>query len=642
MKGIFMDYKQISYLKNCIKPLLAVCLDGCFTEAEQIGKLTCAVNQLISNTSILSDLDGEINKVITDMVKNGELSEITTAITANQKINVKNYGAKGDGITDDTAAINSAISAAVGTPYAVVVFPGGVYKITQDLALPDRGVQIDFGGSVLNTSGNKVVITHKDTPERDWEVGSRLVLSNGAIVSGGSYCLLNNGGYAFTLSNLALINFTVAGFADNGVSPSPQATINNVTAINISGVAFSEGNASGFVLSQDYFLSDCYAYRCKYGVTCNGGFNKISNFHAWGDLSSGLPTSFFDDTAGVYLAPWANVSINNYYLDDMCSAIFSPTYNDPSANVSVSVNGMSWIINDKYKSRCGIFFKARGSYTLDNVSVISNGAKVFLDLGNNSQQYFNCKISMTSKNIEMAEPFSYAVGTNRASCIVPAATGDRVTLSFITADPQPFGFNLVVRNKSYNTYLANVNVNPGLNTVVINPLFTNFASDATVKINKSSYSVLSVSLTRIDIVFSSTENLAGDISIDTDFDGVIYSGLPTPTSPTAMGSFSLNTATAQFIVEWGDGFTSAPFERSGNYVYFTGWCSNSSGNLTDNQVIFSSHDFNKPANIPVLYVVNSALQPGTINLSGGSFKLTNVPTGSTAVVFDFILPISPT
>lgn len=637
-----MDYKQLQYLKNCIKPLLPVCLDGCFTEAEQIGKLTCAVNQLISNTSVLSDLDGEISSVIKSMVESGELDAITSAITANQKINVKNYGAKGDGVTDDTASINNAISAAMAVPYAVVVFPGGIYKISSDIYIPDRGLQLDLGGSVIDTQGHKLVIQHKDTPDRDWELGSRLIIQNGAIVSGGPYCVYNQDGYSFTLSNLALINFTTAGFADAGDADSPQATLTNVNCLNISGVPFSEGNSSGFILSQDYMLSDCSVFRCKYGATCNGGFNKFSNFHVWGDISSGLPTSFFDDTAGIYVSPWANVSVSNYYADDVCAAIFSPTWDDPSSNVSVSVSGMSWIINERYSGRYGVFFKARGSYSLDNVSVISNGAKVYMDLGGSSLQYFSHKISMTSKNIEMAEPFSYAVGTNRASCIVPAATGDRVALSFITADPQPFGFNLTVRNQSYNTYLANVNVNPGLNTVILNPLFTNFASDASVKINKSSYNVLNTTLTRIDVVFSSTENLAGNLSIDTDFNGVIYSGLPSPSSQTPIGQFSLNTATTQFIVEWGAGFTAQPFERSGNYVYFTGWASNSAGNLSENQVIFNSPDFNKPANIPVLYVVGSALQPGTINLSGGSFKLSNVPPNATAVVFDFVLPISPT
>lgn len=637
-----MDYKQLQYLKNCIKPLLPVCLDGCFTEAEQIGKLTCTVNQLISNTSILSDLDGEISSVIKNMVESGELDAITSAITVNQKINVKNYGAKGDGVTDDTASINNAISAALSVPYAVVVFPGGTYKVTSDITVPDRGVQIDLGGSILNTNGNKINITHQDEPGRDWELGSRLIIQNGAIVSGGPYCIYNQDGYSFTLSNLALINFTTAGFADAGNADSPQATITNVNCLNISGVPFSEGNSSGFVLSQDYMVSDCSVFRCKYGAACNGGFNKFSNFHVWGDISSGLPSSFFDDTAGIYMSPWANVSVTNYYADDVCAAIFSPTWDDPSSNISVSVTGMSWIINEKYSSRYGVFFKARGSYSLDNVSVISNGAKVYLDLGGGSLQYFNRNISMPSKNIEMAEPFSYAVGAYAANCIVPAGTGDRVALSFITDNPQPFSFRLSVDNLSYNAYLANVNVNPGQNTVGVNPFFTNFSSDATIKINKSTYSVLSKTLTRIDVVYTSTSSLAGNVAVSTNFDGVIYSQLPAPSSPSAMGSFSLNTATTRFNVEWGSGFTPLVFERSGNYVYFTGWASNTGGNLSENQVIFNSPDFNKPANIPVLYVVNSELQPGLVNVDSGVFKLTQVPSGASAVVFDFVLPVSTT
>jgi hypothetical protein len=45
-------------------------------------------------------------------------------------INVKSYGAKGDGVTDDTAAINAAISAATGR---TVFFPAGVYLVSSTI-----------------------------------------------------------------------------------------------------------------------------------------------------------------------------------------------------------------------------------------------------------------------------------------------------------------------------------------------------------------------------------------------------------------------------------------------------------------------------------------------------------------------------
>jgi VCBS repeat-containing protein len=47
--------------------------------------------------------------------------------------NVKNYGAKGDGITDDTAAINAARAAADNTPWATVYLPKGSYAINDSL-----------------------------------------------------------------------------------------------------------------------------------------------------------------------------------------------------------------------------------------------------------------------------------------------------------------------------------------------------------------------------------------------------------------------------------------------------------------------------------------------------------------------------
>lgn len=83
-----MEYKDIKYLTNCIKPLLPICLDNCFTEAEQIAKLTCAVNELIANDNyfkealdtFLSQFDGKLNDVVESILnqwnETGKLEEI--------------------------------------------------------------------------------------------------------------------------------------------------------------------------------------------------------------------------------------------------------------------------------------------------------------------------------------------------------------------------------------------------------------------------------------------------------------------------------------------------------------------------------------------------------------------------------------
>jgi hypothetical protein len=60
------------------------------------------------------------------------IDRIATTSSSSGVINVKDYGAKGDGTTDDTAAI----SAAIGAGNCVVSFPRGIYKITSSVVLP--------------------------------------------------------------------------------------------------------------------------------------------------------------------------------------------------------------------------------------------------------------------------------------------------------------------------------------------------------------------------------------------------------------------------------------------------------------------------------------------------------------------------
>lgn len=87
-----MDYKQLQYLKNCIKPLLPICLDGCFTEAEQIGKLTCAVNQLISNDNYLKNIVDNLETTVESTVEgildgwkeDGTLNSIVSGVIGKQ------------------------------------------------------------------------------------------------------------------------------------------------------------------------------------------------------------------------------------------------------------------------------------------------------------------------------------------------------------------------------------------------------------------------------------------------------------------------------------------------------------------------------------------------------------------------------
>jgi len=79
---------------------------------------------------------------------------------ANTVLDVTNYGAKGDGVTDDTAAIQSAIDAAVNG--GTVFLPRGVYMVT-GLVIRNKGTNIlgdgRWASRIVRLSGSAPLIT---------------------------------------------------------------------------------------------------------------------------------------------------------------------------------------------------------------------------------------------------------------------------------------------------------------------------------------------------------------------------------------------------------------------------------------------------------------------------------------------------
>jgi len=75
-------------------------------------------------------------------------------------INVRAFGAKGDGITDDTAAFRKAIANV--PPGSTIFVPPGIYHITQDISYPaTRSISWKGTGygSVLSFNGSGIILT---------------------------------------------------------------------------------------------------------------------------------------------------------------------------------------------------------------------------------------------------------------------------------------------------------------------------------------------------------------------------------------------------------------------------------------------------------------------------------------------------
>jgi hypothetical protein len=76
-------------------------------------------------------------------------------------VSVKDFGAIGDGVADDTVAIQAAINAASGGT-ATVLIPDGVYRLTAGLTIPSNGITIEGEGfgrslSVFSNTGTRLL-----------------------------------------------------------------------------------------------------------------------------------------------------------------------------------------------------------------------------------------------------------------------------------------------------------------------------------------------------------------------------------------------------------------------------------------------------------------------------------------------------
>jgi hypothetical protein len=179
--------RQILVLKDQVRraPRVGVQAGSSF-DGEITGDLTAG-----AWPSLKSDLSGYQWTTncgsATAVTATGSTTARTLADRFADGVNVKDYGALGDGVTDDYAAIQAAINAVDTGLGGTVFFPKGVYIVSQPLTASSFGVILKGAGKSATT----LSATHSSGPVYRWkrslcEVHDMTIDASGARLSGDS------------------------------------------------------------------------------------------------------------------------------------------------------------------------------------------------------------------------------------------------------------------------------------------------------------------------------------------------------------------------------------------------------------------------------------------------------------------------
>jgi hypothetical protein len=228
---------------------------------------------------------------------------------------VTDYGAKGDGTTDDTAAIQAAIAAAQQNAYGGVVYlPIGQYLVTAPLVVTGSDILI-LGTGPLATMGGAGYNDGKSTtimPGPAWAQGSaaqpacilfdavtagtnlnrcgveRLAINGGNLPPGTQMHGIATQGYVGAFGVTGCIVGPIANTSSAGITNTTSGSVTAQGASVIRNLVQGVGGDGYDMAGGDLTVEHCHAQGCGgngFSVTTNGGDTRVTDCR--GDLSGG-------------------------------------------------------------------------------------------------------------------------------------------------------------------------------------------------------------------------------------------------------------------------------------------------------------------------------------------------------------------
>lgn len=309
---------------------------------------------------------------------------------------VRGYGAKGDGITDDTEAIQRAIDANIN---GAVAFPPGTYLISSAIHLNKR-IALHFYGATVKATQNMSSMFYTDGRSWEW---------NPVAMIGDEVSLIDLNGKASVGvrgSGLLYDHINMTGLPDNGIG------IKCDGATKIANCDIYNGNSTSGTIGMQFNSSDCrmqhaVTVNIEIGAEINGDATYIDDFHPW---SVAMPET--NRSVGIRINSNGNF-LSNFYPDTAYKCV-----EFMKQDATVIINHMytfwnTYSYNDNNRSPVPYMFyfnNVSNDYTGWGVmlsdSLIWNSANVKGQFGfwsnlqsNTGFRLSNCKISNKAENI---------------------------------------------------------------------------------------------------------------------------------------------------------------------------------------------------------------------------------------------------
>lgn len=295
---------------------------------------------------------------------------------------VSDFGAKGDGVTDDTQAIQQAVN---NTKNGMLHFGPGNYMITSPINLPERGIIFDGGGARI-FAGNDFSGTHMIG---FFPTQSTIANSNGiqTIIKN---CELDGNQHApqcirlyrwqGTLTDLSIHDFTSIGvYEDLGEQNQYGGKMfNNIIIFGAIDPANDWTEADGKIgmwLHGDDCMNNVNIGRCQTGIYLNSSYNRLNNVHIWQqynpqktDTKTTDTSALFKKTRGIKLGRNATVSATNLYID-RCYIAFDSDYGSTANTMQTVVcNPLNIVCQDDVIGTAGnchmALLNTHGSYDI--------------------------------------------------------------------------------------------------------------------------------------------------------------------------------------------------------------------------------------------------------------------------------------